>query len=65
MREDANFDCSLDFPACQRLLEKFGEMSCLNEENGLVTVEVFAKYLNVPVCEPLRELFKLYDRVRL
>lgn len=43
------------------LLDKFAEID--SNRDGLVDLEEFAEYLNLPVTRQVKHLFSLYDRV--
>ena len=51
----------MNFDNIKLLLDDFCKMA--QKSSGQVNVEQFAAYLNVPMSEPLREMFELYDRV--
>ena len=46
------------------MLERFCALAQSSDNPGQVTLEQFAKYLDLPVSQPLEELFALIDRVR-
>ena len=45
----------------KELLDKFAEID--TNRDGLVDLNEFAEYLNLPVTRHIRHLFSLYDRV--
>ena len=45
----------------KELLDKFAEID--TNRDGLVDLNEFAQYLNLPVTRHVRHLFSLYDRV--
>ena len=51
----------MKFDNIKSLLDEFSKLA--QKGSGQVTIEQFAAHLNVPVSEPLREMFDLYDRV--
>ncbi len=51
----------MNFDNMKALLDKFCIMA--QESHGHVDLEQFAQYLDMPISEPLRQMFELYDRV--
>ena len=51
----------MNFHNVKSLLDDFCKMA--QTGSGQVNLEQFAAHLNVPISEPLREMFELYDRV--
>lgn len=45
------------------LLDRFAEID--SNRDGLVDLEEFAEYLNLPVTRQVKHLFSLYDRVSI
>lgn len=45
------------------LLDRFAEID--SNKDGLVDLEEFAEYLNLPVTRQVKHLFSLYDRVSI
>lgn len=48
----------------ETLAERLHEYADMAKSEGYIGLEDFAKYLNLPVSENLREMFDMYDRVR-
>ena len=51
----------ININSVQDKLEEFSSIAC-KDSDGLVSVDDFARFLNVPISPALRDLFKLYDR---
>lgn len=45
----------------KELLDRFAEID--SNKDGLVDLEEFAEYLNLPVSRHVKHVFSLYDRV--
>ena len=45
----------------QDILQEFSEIAC-EKPDGLVSLEDFAKYLNMPISDAVKDMFHLYDR---
>ena len=50
----------MDIDSVQDKLKDFSKIAC--EVDGIVSLESFAKYLNVPVSDAVKDMFHLYDR---
>ena len=55
------FSYSIRLESMKDLLGKFAEID--SNRDGLVDLNEFAEYLNLPVTRHIRHLFSLYDRV--
>ena len=55
------FFYSIRLESMKELLDKFAEID--SNRDGLVDLNEFAEYLNLPVTRHIRHLFSLYDRV--
>ncbi|XP_035678837.1 lysophosphatidylcholine acyltransferase 2-like isoform X1 [Branchiostoma floridae] len=51
---------SLKLEDMRQLLKKYSSIA--GKEGGVIGIDDFAKHLNLPVTEPLKELFSMYDR---
>ena len=55
------FAHSMRIDSMKELLGRFAEID--SNRDGLVDLEEFAEYLNLPVTSHVKHLFSLYDRV--
>ena len=53
----------MNYDNMKELLNKFTQIA--QEKKNAVTVEELANYLELPVSEPLKEMFAVYDRVSI
>ena len=54
---------SIKLESMKDLLDRFAEID--SNRDGLVDLEEFAEYLNLPVTRQVKHLFSLYDRVSI
>lgn len=52
---------SINYDNCQEILEKY--VSYAKRSDGKMGLKDFASYLGLPITEPVKQIFKLYDRV--
>ena len=54
---------SIKLESMKDLLDRFAEID--SNRDGMVDLEEFAEYLNLPVTRQVKHLFSLYDRVSI
>jgi len=55
-----NEKLGIDIHSVHKKLKEFSNIAC--KDKGVINLENFAKFLNLPVCDAVKDLFYLYDR---
>ena len=54
-------DVSVSYDQLESLLQRFSSVA--QQSGGHVTIEQFSQLLELPISDPMRDMFSLYDRV--